>query len=505
MSCSSCYGCNNCYPCTTCGAFEPTPPPPPDCPNPEECEEVINSKCVMYTGIDLPCINITPSTNGPIRVNDIIIAVNDAICQAGLGTTFIQASTGSENCITLSGTGTQNDPIVIGLNLDPDGGISCGPDGLAADTGTSITLADNSGLVWTDPSNPSELNTLYNTTQTGNSVELQYNGGVVASQSAAQWSQLTIVQVLDAILFPNRTPTYVQPTVSLTNFTPANPYEVGTAVSINFIPKATKNDAGGFTSIKVVKTTPTSSDVCTDTPGFTSASTSDTAGYGISQAYVPLLPSGLTGTAGTNPNYIYTADTCTIPHTILAPTGSNTTSTTSWIAQAAYQLGPIKLNSNGTQTTTAIPAGTISSTPVSVIGVYPIFYGFMNDTVTNPTTATVATNISQFNNSITKKKVAYANGNVTIDFCGDFNSNQDLLSKWFWIAIPNYNPTKTVVFTSWNNTPPVAITNASAWRNLGSVTITPPGSSPWGGNYSYTIYMTAYPTVAQAGYTELRN
>ena len=503
MSCSSCQGCNNCYPCTTCG--EPTPPPPPpDCPNPEECEEVINSKCVMYTGIDLPCLDITPSTSGPVRVNDIIIAINEAVCQAGLGVTYIETTVGSENCITLSGTGSQSDPIVIGLNLDPDGGITCGPDGLAADTGTNITLADHSGLVWTDPSNPSELDTLYDTTQTGNSVELLYNGGFVASQDASVWSQLTLVQVLDAILFPTRVPTYVQPTVSLTNFTPANPYEVGSTVSINFIPKARKNDAGGFNSIKVVKTTPTSSDVCTDTPTFTNASIANTPGYGVSLSYVPLLPNGTNGTAGTNDNFEYTADTCAISHTVLAPSGSSTTSTTSWIAQATHVLGPVKLNSNGAQTTTAIPAGTISSSAVSVTGIYPIFYGFINDSVA-ATISTVSANITAFNTSITKKKLDYANGNVRIDYCGDFNSNQTLDSKWFWIAIPNYNPAKTKVVTSWNSALPVPINSASAWRNLGSTSITPPGSSPWGGNYSYTIYMTAYPTITQSGYTELQN
>jgi len=500
MSCSSCQGCNNCYPCTTCGAPAP-PPPPPNCPDPEVCEQVVDSQCVMYTGVDLPCLD------GPIPVNDIIGIINNAICQAGLGVTYINAAAGSQNCITVTGTGSQNDPIVIGLNLKEDGGITCTPDGLAADTGTDITLADNSGLVWTDPSNPSELDTLYNTTQTGNSVQLLYNGGSVASQSASYWSTLTLVQVLDAILFPTRNPTYTPPTVSLTGFTPANPYEVGASISINFVPKAINNDAGGFNLLKVVRTIPTPAtdpvSGCSYTAPFAATSQTGTAGFGIASTYVPLLPSGGNGTAGTNPNNEYSGGTCAISHTVLAPTGSNTTSTTSWVAQATHIIGPVKLSSNGQALTTAIPAGTITSSAVSVTGLYPIFYGVV-DPATTPDLAAIGTAITTLNNSITKKLVDYANSNVRIDYCTNLGSNARINNKWFWVAIPRYNPAKVKVYTSWNNVT-VNVTAAEAWNNLGQVSVAPPAGSNWGASVDYVIYRTRTSTVTDPGYTEFRN
>ena len=502
MSCSSCQGLyTGSTPCSVCNCVaQPAPVPLPECddPNAEPCEDAVNSQCVVYTGDSLSCIGIN-TNGGPVRYDDILVAINNAMCQAGIGNTYITAAAGSTNCITLSGDGSQSNPIIIGLNLDPNGGITCGPNGLAASS--SITLEDNVGLVW-DPSNSSNLSTLYNTQQTGNSVQLLYNGGSVPSMNASVWSTMTLVQVLDAILFPTIDATYVQPTISLsaTGVTAGN-YEVGTALSISFTPTGRNNDAGAFSLLEVYENTYTTPNTkCSDTAPFGSVTQSVPANYGIDPVYLPTLPSGAAGTTGTNPNNDYTPSPACSSYSFSVPAGN-----TSWYARGTYLLGPKKKKSNGVLNTNPIAAGVILSSPLTITGIYPVFYGIVNS-LTAPTTANIVSAIQTMNSAVTKKSVVSSTGTVSVNYCADFNSGNSIIDRWMWVAIPASSTIKTKVYTQWNNYL-ITIDNANAWNNLtpsSFVTVPNAIGSSWA-NVNYVIYRTKTSTNADLGNTEFRN
>ena len=127
--CQSLYStCNGCTPCNCCPDLPP--PLPPVCPSPEPCDSVIDSQCVVYTGVDLPCIGINTPNTPPIRLQAVLVAIEAAICTSGVGTTFVANS----NCINLSGLGTSVSPITATPRLDTVSGnlIQCTTSGLKA-------------------------------------------------------------------------------------------------------------------------------------------------------------------------------------------------------------------------------------------------------------------------------------------------------------------------------------------------------------------------------------
>ena len=92
--------------------------------------------------------------------------------------------------------------------------------------GSSITVANNAGVEITN----GVLTTKYNTS-IADDVKSMALGGVGA-QPASFWKNLTIVESLDAILFPTVGPSVISnPSLSLNNFSPTTTiYEVGTSL-----------------------------------------------------------------------------------------------------------------------------------------------------------------------------------------------------------------------------------------------------------------------------------
>ena len=71
-NCNSGCGCNNCCPPVT----PPTPPVPPTCEG-TECKEIYDGACVLYTGANITCMNIT--TN--MTMNAVIQAIAAQVCE----------------------------------------------------------------------------------------------------------------------------------------------------------------------------------------------------------------------------------------------------------------------------------------------------------------------------------------------------------------------------------------------------------------------------------------
>jgi hypothetical protein len=133
--CNHLEGCDGCAPCNCC-----TPCPPaelPICNDPEPCDIALDSQCVIYTGGDLPCIGINGGNPPSVHLNDILEAIDAAMCRAGVGATFVD----NTNCITLSGLGTQTSPIVANPIISPTTGnlLYCAGNGLLAKLYTTNT------------------------------------------------------------------------------------------------------------------------------------------------------------------------------------------------------------------------------------------------------------------------------------------------------------------------------------------------------------------------------
>lgn len=75
-NCSKCGSCEDCD-CVPNGLTTPNycPSDLPPCPQPSPCNETFDSKCVIYTGDNLPCLDITKGDT----VEEVILALNDKL------------------------------------------------------------------------------------------------------------------------------------------------------------------------------------------------------------------------------------------------------------------------------------------------------------------------------------------------------------------------------------------------------------------------------------------
>lgn len=108
--------------------------------------------------------------------------------------------------------------------------------------GGSFTPLPNGGIDIDVTINPNVISTIYNTAIGGSVMSIPVGGA--GSLPASTWATKTIVQALDAILFPLALPTYTVTTISLTG-SASTLVEVGTVVSQTLTITADKNDAGG--------------------------------------------------------------------------------------------------------------------------------------------------------------------------------------------------------------------------------------------------------------------
>jgi hypothetical protein len=261
-------------------------------------------------------------------------------------------------------------------------------------TFTKINLEPNTGLEFNLASN---LQTKYNTLITDATPSQTIN--LLTSKPASIWKTKTIVQVLDEILFPANLPTYTIPTLVLTD-TLDPILEVGKSVTNNLSLVGTKNDAGNFTSLRILKQ---GVQITSSTP-----------------------PPGLTATL----NY---ADS------FLVPVG-----VTTWTGKASYEQGVRKTDSQGVED--ARPYALLSSNnpqqlnndftsnSTSIDGIYPIFYG-VSDT---KLTSTEIRNIIQAGTA--NKVLTKANGAISIAF--------DAQDKFIWFAHAGVYPNKTKWFVT---------------------------------------------------------
>lgn len=266
----------------------------------------------------------------------------------------------------------------------------------------------------------SEIKALYNT-QIASAVESVTVGGAT-SHPASYWQGKTVVEVLDAMLFPDLDPTYTVPTLSISGGV-SGVQEVGSTITQNFTVEGRKNDAGIFDTLTIQKNGSPAT-----TLGMTTASLTD-----IPDQYGQPNPN--------SPNQKYTTGLSTTSVTVAE-------GNTSWVGYATYDAGSAKNNNKGvTDTrpadvrTTSAPqaadsSGTFASGSLTVNGIYPYFYG-KSTSATKPTAADLATAIAA---NTETKVVAVGSGTLSVTY--------NASGEYIWIAVPSSYPNKT----KWYNT-----------------------------------------------------
>jgi len=152
----SCNPCNDCPPEVSYTL--------PDCPDGESCEEILNGKCVKYTGPNLPSLGVTSGE----RLKDVLIKIYKSLNSTVLTKTYTilvnssQSSTTVEyldaNEVLASATVTagnstticaiENTPqLMSGTGFLIKGPIVYTSSAGATSSGTTITVASTTGLI----------------------------------------------------------------------------------------------------------------------------------------------------------------------------------------------------------------------------------------------------------------------------------------------------------------------------------------------------------------------
>lgn len=375
--------------------------------------------------------------------------------------TFVTGGTYSSGTTTL--TLTRND----GFNIDVTGFSASGLVSVSANTGLGI---ENDVLY-----------TTYNTLLDSSLSMAETIGGLEAGTTVADLSGDTFVSLFNDLLFPTVNPTYTIPTISIGGVSNST-REVGTTLSLSITASATKNDAGDYTQLRVLRN---GSALVTDTT-MTISSASD-------------VPNQFGYTNPNNPNSGFTLNSSPYSesYTVPAPGGSSTSTSTQYRVDGNYNAGLAK-NDNKGNADTRTPAvrsvnapqaasNNFQSSQYTYTGIYPYFWGV---STTQPTASDI---VNEITGGTANKVVSSAANTITITFGAS--------SQYIWFAhFSNYTP-KTVWYVDALNTGSIGgATNLFGTRTTNSVDSP---DSYWSG-INFEVYISNYQT-STFGSMQLRN
>jgi hypothetical protein len=366
------------------------------------------------------------------------------------------SSTAKWELLSASGSGFSS-PGVSPLSTS----LGCRP--LPSNQNTNITVSPNVGLTLTGRN----LSTRYNTLIPNTVMSSPVCGAT--SELASVWKTRSLVQVLDAILFPTLQPTYTIPSISL-SFSQSGIKEIGSSISQSLTVTGRKNDAGVFSALALRRN------------GSVISSVSNPAGTPYTN-----IPDQFGYANPNNPNYSYN-HSYTNALTV-------TTGTTTWDGTGVFDAGLAKKDNKGTNDsrTPALlspnapqSSGSLTSSSVSINGIYPYFWG---KTSSVPDAASIAADIEA---GTTTKVLASASGTIEATF--------NAASEYIWFAHPASDTTKTKWFNTALNQGSIGPGNFILSPDIESVN-SPEGY--WSG-VNYKIYISGYATIT-SGSIQLLN
>jgi hypothetical protein len=464
--------------------------------DPCNSSNAISCETVFYNGPTLPTTGIDSCTNICVALQEIDNTISEII--TGSTTTASNGLTKVGDDIRLGGALTQTtvistgpyDLVLTGIDTgaSTDDLLVLTPGGVvkkvaASSLAPTITLTPNTGLDWTDAPANTELRTLYNTLIDDDAQSIELGGAV--SHPASYWKTKTFVEMFDEILFPTQYPTYTVPTLSLTGTSSAT-YEIGTAVTFSLVAKGSAWDGGAITTITYSKVVNGGSPTLTPNTSFTNGATTP---FGSEFSFLDPNSPNTEKIAPSLPETSYA---------IPAPT-SGPSSTVVYSSSMIYGNGQPKLTSlnspdgrsailppyaTPTISTGPIGGGTITSSSITLTGIYPIFYG----AIANGQPHDLSDIASFINSNSATKSVVSGAGTITAAF-----GTQS--QKWFFIAVPSGAiggyAAKTTFNPLWFPIP-TAFSPSAAWDIVGTVNVTSP-TSLWS-SIQYRIYRTNYVT-----------
>lgn len=325
---------------------------------------------------------------------------------------------------------------------------------------STVSVSANTGL----GIDSSILYTSYDTLLDPNLAMASQVGGLSVGTTVSTLSGKTFVSLFDDLLFPTQQPTYTIPTISINNSNITQ--EIGSTYNNTITVTATKNDAGEFTYLDLVRN---SSTVLSWTTTPASASTTN-------------IPSQFGYSDPNNPNYIFTL---TYSESYVIPSGVTSSSTT-YKGRGDYLSGlPKKTNKGGTDVRTPqvrsvnapqSSASLFESSTKTITGIYPYYYGKMN---VEPTVSSI---IDAITGGTASKVLTAANSNLTI--------NYNATTEFLWFAHLASYGLKSQWFVASDNK---GLMSSSSLFDVG---VTSPVSSELGywNNVSFYIYLGNYAT-----------
>jgi hypothetical protein len=325
----------------------------------------------------------------------------------------------------------------------------------------SVSVQPNSGLGLDE----NILFTTYNTLLDSTLEMASTIGGLPAGTSVSELSGRTFVSILDEMFFPTLQPTYTIPTISISNNNTT--VEVGSTYSINLTANATKNDAGNFTYLEIIRNNSTSL-ISTNTPDFLQTTN---------------LPDQYGYVDPNNPNYIFSLS---YSESYVIPTGVTTSSTT-YKSRGNYLSGLSKKTNKGLDDTRTpqvrstnapqLSSNSFDSSTKTITGIFPYYYGKSS---TEPTIQSV---INSIVSGTANKVLSSASGNLTITY----NASTEFL----WFAHLSSYGLKSQWYVAADNK---GLMSTSSLFDPGSIGIVSSELGYWS-NASFYIYLGNYATT----------
>lgn len=268
---------------------------------------------------------------------------------------------------------------------------------------SSVSVSANTGL----GIDSSILYTSYDTLLDPNLAMASQVGGLSVGTTVSTLSGKTFVSLFDDLLFPTQQPTYTIPTITISNSNTT--LEIGSTYNNTITTIGTKNDAGEFTYLDIVRN---SSTILSSTISPISAVTTN-------------IPSQFGYSDPNNPNYTYEL---TFVESFVIPSGSTSSSTT-YKGRGNYSSGLPKNNNKGSldvrpsqvrSVNAPQSSGTLfESSTKTITGIYPYYYGKTN---VEPTISSI---VDAITGGTANKVLSAANSNLTITY----NATTEFL--WF--------------------------------------------------------------------------
>lgn len=340
----------------------------------------------------------------------------------------------------------------------------------------SISVSANTGLGIVSANT---LFTTYNTLLEPTLTTPFAVGGIPAGTSVNDISGDTFVTLFNDLLFPTVLPTYTIPTISLGGASNTLD-EVGRTLLLSLTPSGTKNDAGVYTQLRVLRN---SSVVLTSSTVVTTGSTTS-------------IPNQFGYADPNNPNIIYSLPVYGESYILPAPSGLNTSTSTTYSSDGNYNSGLPKNNNKGALDVRASQVRSVNapqsasnnygSTTYTYTAIYPYFWGVSTDELTSSQIADI------ISGNTGTKVLSSASGTITIPF--------GAVNQYLWVAVFSNYTTKTKWYVD-------ALNNGSigGTTNLFGSPTTQSVNSPnsyWSG-INFKIYISNYQTTNSS--MELRN